>query len=72
MNCSSSQAWGPDSVRVRSTRLADLPVVPGALLDEPPEGGSAEIRIDEESAILVNGKIRVEISDQGRLRFLTA
>jgi len=63
------QSWGPDSVRVRSTRLADLPVMPGALLDIPPEGGSSEIKIDEESAILVNGKLRVELSDQGRLRF---
>jgi len=63
------QPWGPDSVRVRSTLLAELPVVPGALEAGAPEGGSAEIRIDEKSAILVNGKLRVELSDHGRLRF---
>ncbi len=68
----SVQAWGPDAVRVRSTLLAELPVIAGALLEEPPEGGSAEIRIDEESAILVNGKLRVELSDQGRLRFFNS
>ena len=64
------QPWGPDSVRVRSTLLADFPSMPGALLDEPPEGGSAEINIGEESAILLNGKLRVELSEQGRLRFI--
>ena len=63
------QPWGPDSVRVRSTLLPDLPIMPGALLDEPPEGGSAVIKIDRESAILENGKLRVELSAQGRLRF---
>lgn len=63
------QPWGPDSVRVRSTRLAEFPKVPDALLSEPPSGASPSFEVGDEAAFLINGRLRVELSDLGRLRF---
>jgi alpha-D-xyloside xylohydrolase len=63
------QPWGPDGARVRSTRLPEFPIVPCALLDEPPSGVSPSFDIKDESATLTNGRLQVEMSDQGRLQF---
>ena len=68
----SVRPWGPNAVRVCSTRLAEFPDVPGALLDEPPAGAAPQFEVTEEAAILTNGGIRVEMSSQGGLRFFNA
>jgi alpha-D-xyloside xylohydrolase len=62
------QAWGPDSIRVRS-RLGGpiLPGLPGALLsDEPTEG---VVELGDTSARLVNGAITAEVDRTGRIVF---
>ncbi|MEU0880904.1 glycoside hydrolase family 31 protein [Lentzea sp. NPDC005914] len=64
------EAWGSDAVRVRATPggplLEDLP---GALLDTPPAGAEAEIKIGEHHATLVNGRItvRIDAGTEGKL-----
>ena len=64
------EPWGPDAVRVRATPggplLGDLP---GALLDAPPAGGEAEIKIGEHHATLVNGRltVRIDAGTEGQL-----
>jgi alpha-D-xyloside xylohydrolase len=63
------QAWGPDGVRVRATRLPEFPVVAGALLDQPPPTAPPRIEVDDKLSALTNGKLRVQVSDQGRLQF---
>jgi alpha-D-xyloside xylohydrolase len=61
------QPWGADSVRVRATKLAGFADVSGALLDEPDADGAGSWQISDERAVLVNGKLRVEISSQGAI-----
>src|SRR4051812_5262192 len=61
------QPWGPDGVRVRATKLADFADVPGALLDESEAGDAGSWQTSDESAVLVNGKLRVEISSQAAI-----
>lgn len=60
------QPWGADSVRVRAGLYRIQPDLPGALEDRPiaAEPGASRVEIDAESdrAILVNGRVRVEIA----------
>ena len=65
------EPWGPDAVRVRAALHPDFASIPSALLDAP-AGAQPEIRLDAEQAVLVNGRIRVEISQAGRLRFFNS
>jgi len=66
------QAWGPDSLRVRSKVggpiLEDLP---GALLNEPSRDAdqAATAEIGSADATVVNGAITATISLTGRIRF---
>jgi alpha-D-xyloside xylohydrolase len=66
------QPWGPDGVRIRATRLAEFPAVAGALLDQPLTLTPPRIEVKNGLAILTNGKLRVEVTDQGRLQFFNA
>jgi alpha-D-xyloside xylohydrolase len=66
------QSWGPDGARIRATRLAEFPAVPGALLDHPSSIKQPRIEVKNRLAVLTNGKLRVEVSDQGRLQFFNA
>jgi alpha-D-xyloside xylohydrolase len=61
------EAWGVDSVRVRVATMA-IAEMDGALLDPP---GHAEVTVTTGNATssLVNGKLRVELSENGELRF---
>jgi len=61
------EPWGPDSVRVRAgfDRLLDGGA--GALGDRPQ--GTAEIKVSADGARLVNGRLAVDISADGLLRF---
>ncbi|MGE5223649.1 MAG: family 31 glucosidase, partial [Omnitrophica WOR_2 bacterium] len=62
------QPWGPNAIRVRATVLPDFISLPGALLDQPEQPG-AKTEIGNDRASLSNGKIRAEISNDGRIRF---
>ncbi|MEN3362235.1 MAG: alpha-D-xyloside xylohydrolase, partial [Mycobacteriales bacterium] len=61
------EPWGSDSVRVRVgfDRLLDGSA--GALGDRPQ--GTAEIKVSSDAARLVNGRLAVDISADGLLRF---
>ncbi len=61
------EAWGVDSVRVRVARRV-LAEIDGALVDRP---GHADVTVTTGNATssLVNGKLRVELSENGELRF---
>lgn len=61
------EAWGPDSVRVRAGLAVVRDGIRGALLERPP--GRAECKIGADSAVLVNGSLRVELGD-GVVRFV--
>jgi len=57
------QAWGRDSLRVRSTRAGEVLDTDFALLE--PEPVDVEITVDGETATLVNGAITVVLSAHG-------
>ena len=63
------EPWGRNGVRVRSTANAYRKELPGALLDAKPSQDAA-LEIGPDAAVLTNGKIRVELDIEGRLRFL--
>jgi alpha-D-xyloside xylohydrolase len=64
------EPWGEDSARVRVglTRVRDD--VPGALLERP--DAPAQVAIDDAGGRLVNGRLRVDLSADGLLRFTRA
>ena len=68
------QAWGPNAVRVRATKLAEFPNHPDlSALVEQPEGAQPAAEMGEKDgsafAVLTNGKIRAQLDDNGRLHF---
>ncbi|MDQ0936384.1 glycoside hydrolase family 31 protein [Streptomyces turgidiscabies] len=66
------EPWGPHAVRVRASSGTIDPAAPGAL-DSPLPPRHAELSVaDDGSARLVNGRLAVEASANGRLRFLHA
>ncbi|MBA2950127.1 glycoside hydrolase family 31 protein [Streptomyces himalayensis] len=66
------EPWGPHGVRVRASSGTVDPAAPGALESLPPSP-DAELSVsDDGSARLVNGRLAVEASAHGRLRFLHA
>src|SRR4051812_43918216 len=64
------EPWGPDSVRVRAGRTADVLEVPGALLDRPAEADGVVLETAPGGSVLMNGALRVELSLDGLLRFV--
>jgi alpha-D-xyloside xylohydrolase len=64
-----AESWGVNGVRVRATPLPAIRDLPGALLPEP-AGGKPVVEIALEKAVITNGKIRLEMSAEGRLVFL--
>ncbi|MCQ2445752.1 MAG: glycoside hydrolase family 31 protein [Clostridia bacterium] len=62
------EPWGKDSLRVRSTKMAEMPLKDWALLE--PIGTKAEIAINEDgSAAIRNGKLTARLSALGALSF---
>lgn len=62
------EAWGRNAIRVRATQRADFTNDDiGALKIKPSE--QADIRIQEDSATIINGKIRCELMVTGKLKF---
>ena len=62
------EPWGENSLRVRSTKLAEMPKEDWALLTlENP--GTPKITVKEDGGEIVNGKIRAEINLIGKITF---
>ncbi|MBP3476107.1 MAG: family 31 glucosidase [Lachnospiraceae bacterium] len=59
------EPWGRDAVRIRATKNAVMPGEDWALL--PQEPVDCEIRIDEQGASLINGKVTVKITKGGKI-----
>lgn len=60
------ESWGENAVRVRATKNAVMPQENWALAErEVPQGAS--IRVAEDKAELTNGKLRVYITDGGKI-----
>jgi alpha-D-xyloside xylohydrolase len=59
------EPWGKNSLRVRASKMAEMPPEDWALL--PPESCSAEIKIEESGASIKNGKIELRISGAGKI-----
>lgn len=60
------EPWGDNAVRVRATKMHQMPDEDWALLEKPKVGHS-KVTISEKEAKLVNGKITVTISKAGKL-----
>lgn len=62
------EPWGKDSVRVRSTKMAEMPILDWELL--PPSKTDVLIeKNDDESVSLINGKLTVNVSKRGKITF---
>lgn len=59
--------WGPNSLRIKSTKGPDMPMEDWALIE--PKSSNAKISIEEYSAKIVNGKITAVINQIGKLEF---
>jgi alpha-D-xyloside xylohydrolase len=59
------EPWGKNSLRVRASKMAEMPPEDWALL--PPEPCSGEIKIEESGASIKNGKIELRISGAGKI-----
>jgi alpha-D-xyloside xylohydrolase len=59
------EPWGPSALRIRATKVRSMPSEDWAL--QPPAQTQAEITISDDSASVVNGKIKAVISKRGKL-----
>jgi alpha-D-xyloside xylohydrolase len=59
------EPWGPHALRVRATKMSNMPTESWALLD--PATTNPDIHIDEGSATIVNGGIKAVVSKNGKL-----
>ncbi|KAH7073796.1 glycosyl hydrolases family 31-domain-containing protein [Paraphoma chrysanthemicola] len=64
------EPWGQNAVRVRATKTSSMPTENWALLE--PANVEAQIEISEETATLVNGKIKAVITKRGKLTIWNA
>ncbi len=62
------EAWGKNSIRVRAVQMGDDIDTPDWALTNKPTS-EVEIKIEASRATVVNGKIKVLISDSGKLLF---
>ncbi|SCP98391.1 glycoside hydrolase family 31 protein [Anaerobium acetethylicum] len=60
------EPWGVNSLRIRSTKMAEMPVENWAL-SEPVKECKADIVITDKQASITNGKIKATISNYGRM-----
>jgi alpha-D-xyloside xylohydrolase len=61
------EPWGEDSVRVRAGLTCLRDDVPGALLERP--AGAGRVEVTEVGARLVTGRLAVDVTPDGMLRF---
>lgn len=61
------EPWGENALRVRATKMPEMPAEDWALL--PPKDTKAEISITPYGASIVNGKIKAELNTAGKITF---
>ena len=61
------EAWGENALRVRSTKMAQMPPENWAL--EEPHTAKAQIVIGEKEATVTNGKITAKVKKSGKIMF---
>lgn len=61
------EPWGTDALRVRSTREREMPDMAWALLD--PVQTEPDITVEGSGAAIRNGKLRAEVTADGKLTF---
>ena len=61
------EPWGQNALRVRATKESEMPIFHWALL--PVTENTAEILISDTGAVIVNGKIKAELDNNGKLTF---
>ena len=61
------EAWGENALRVRSTKMAQMPPENWAL--EEPHTAKANITITDTEATVVNGKITAKVKKSGKIMF---
>lgn len=61
------EPWGSNSFRIRACKMAEMPFEDWALL--PQESCDVSITIQENSAEIINGKIKAEISRNGKVTY---
>ena len=59
------EPWGANAVRVRATKIPAFPENDWALASRP--SAQAEITVSPEGAVLTNGKIRLSLSNNGKI-----
>ncbi|WP_099205548.1 glycoside hydrolase family 31 protein [Scatolibacter rhodanostii] len=64
------EAWGKDSLRIRSTKQPSMPLENWAL-EEKVESES-KITIHESGAVIQNGKIQAQVSKSGKITYLNS
>ena len=62
------EPWGPSALRVRATKGPEMPLEDWALLPAQ-QSADVSISVAEEGASIVNGKIRAELTKDGKLTF---
>lgn len=60
------EAWGPNALRVRSTKSAAMPTENWAL-DEPVPGTTPDVSITQDQATITNGLVRATVSRRGKI-----
>ncbi|GHU92513.1 glycosyl hydrolase [Spirochaetia bacterium] len=65
------EPWGENSLRVRSTKMAEMPGVSGGNVEDwallPPKPCAADIRIGDDGASIRNGKLEIRINNSGKI-----
>ena len=61
------EAWGENALRVRSTKMPQMPPENWAL--EEPQNQKAEIVITDTEATVTNGKITAKVKKSGKITF---
>ena len=61
------EPWGENALRVRATKMPEMPAEDWALL--PPKDTKAEISITPYGASMVKGKIKAELNTAGKITF---
>ncbi len=64
------EPWGIDSLRIRATKNAEITDNDWALIEAAEV--KVEINVGDESAEIVNGKIKAAVSNDGRIQFVNA
>lgn len=66
------EPYGEDSLRVRSTKLNEIPDLYGALIKKDFNDVKCNINIEENTANITNGKIKAIITHRKTIKFLNS